>query len=119
MPRFLFAAFWARIGAAMAGVGNALGMVMAEEAQGGGSLFEQAESAMHTVYTDILGIATMAAVVCAAVCLFLMYFSRNGRTVDESRSWLKRIVVCWITLMLLGAIATYFQGVVAENQYQV
>ena len=67
----------------------------------------------------LLGIATMAAVVCAAVCLFLMYFSRNGRTVDESRSWLKRIVVCWITLMLLGAIATYFQGVVAENQYQV
>lgn len=92
---------------------------MAEEVQGGGGLFEQAESAMHTVYTDILGIATMAAVVCAAVCLFLMYLSRNGRTVDESRSWLKRIVVCWITLMLLGAIATYFQGVVAENQYQV
>ena len=50
MPRFLFAAFWARIGAAMAGAGNALGRVMAEEVQGGGGLFEQAESAMHTVY---------------------------------------------------------------------
>lgn len=84
-----------------------------------GGLFEQAETAMHTVYTDILGIATMAAVVCAAVCLFLMYFSKNGRTVDESRAWLKRIVVCWIALMLLGAIATYFQGIVAENDFAI
>ena len=45
---------------------------------------------MQTVYTDVAGIATVAAVVCAAVCLFLMNFSKSGRTVDESRSWLKK-----------------------------
>lgn len=94
-------------------------MRMAVYAAGSGDLFGQAKSAMHSVYMDILGIATMAAVVCAAVCLFLMYFSKSGRTVDESRAWLKRIVVCWIALMMLGAIATYFQGIVAENDFQI
>ncbi|MFR2213400.1 MAG: hypothetical protein ACLS61_06040 [Ruminococcus sp.] len=42
--------------------------------------------------TDVAGIATVAAVVCAAVCLFLMNFSKSGRTVDESRSWLKGLL---------------------------
>ena len=57
---------------------------------------------MQTVYTDVAGIATVAAVVCAAVCLFLMNFSKSGRTVDESRSWLKRIVICWAALYDIG-----------------
>lgn len=59
-------------------------------------IFATAKNAMQTVYTDVAGIATVAAVVCAAVCLFLMNFSKSGRTVDESRSWLKRIVCCML-----------------------
>ena len=47
-------------------------------------IFATAKNAMQTVYTDVAGIATVAAVVCAAVCLFLMNFSKSGRTVDES-----------------------------------
>ena len=35
-------------------------------------IFATAKNAMQTVYTDVAGIATVAAVVCAAVCLFLM-----------------------------------------------
>lgn len=50
-------------------------------------IFATAKNAMQTVYTDVAGIATVAAVVCAAVCLFLMNFSKSGRTVDESRSF--------------------------------
>lgn len=53
-------------------------------------IFATAKNAMQTVYTDVAGIATVAAVVCAAVCLFLMNFSKSGRTVDESRSWLTK-----------------------------
>ena len=114
MPRSLFAGFWAVT------LHAAVKMTAwAGEASASGGLFEQAETAMHTVYMDILGIATMAAVVCATVCLFLMYFSKNGRTVDESRAWLKRIIVCWIALMLMGAIATYFQSIVAQNDFQI
>ena len=56
------------------------------------------KDAMQKVYNDVVGIATVAAVVCSAVCLFLMNFSKSGKTVDESRTWLKRIVICWAVL---------------------
>ena len=59
--------------------------------------------------------ATVAAVVCAAVCLFLMNFSKSGRTVDESRSWLKRIIICWAALMTMGAIVTYFESIIPQS----
>lgn len=82
-------------------------------------LFGIAKSAMQTVYTDVAGIATVAAVVCAAVCLLLMNFSKSGRTVDESRSWLKRIIICWAALMTLGAIVTYFEKIIPQNMFSV
>ena len=58
-------------------------------------IFGVAKGAMQQVYTDVAGLATVGAVVCAAVCLFLMNFSKSGKTVDESRAWLKRIIICW------------------------
>lgn len=82
-----------------------------------GDIFGTAKNAMQTVYKDVAGIATVAAVVCAAVCLFLMNFSKSGRTVDESRSWLKRIVVCWAALMTLGAIVTYFEKIIPQSMF--
>lgn len=78
-------------------------------------IFETAKNAMQTVYKDVAGIATVAAVVCAAVCLFLMNFSKSGRTVDESRSWLKRIIICWAALMTMGAIVTYFESIIPQS----
>lgn len=69
---------------------------------------------MQDVYTQILSISTIAAIVTAAVALLLMNFSRSGRTVDESRSWLKRIIITWVVLNGLGFIMAYitpfFQG---------
>ena len=67
-----------------------------------------------SVYSQILGISTIAAVVTAAVALLLMNFSRSDRTVQESRSWLKRIIITWAVLNGLGFIMAYitpfFQG---------
>ena len=69
---------------------------------------------MQDIYTQILSISTIAAIVTAAVALLLMNFSRSGRTVDESRSWLKSIVITWVVLNGLGFIMAYitpfFQG---------
>lgn len=56
-------------------------------------IFDIAKDAMQKVYSDVAGLATVGAVVCAAICLFLMNFSKSGKTVDESRAWLKRIVL--------------------------
>ena len=80
-------------------------------------IFDTAKTAMQKVYTDVAGLATVAAVVCAAVCLFLMNFSRAGKTVDESRSWLKRIIVCWAALMTLGAIVTYMESIIPKSMF--
>ena len=57
------------------------------------TIWTKASAIMQDVYTQILGISTIAAVVTAAVALLLMNFSRSGRTVDESRAWLKRIII--------------------------
>ncbi len=80
-------------------------------------IFEVAKDAMQKVYTDVAGLATVGAVVCAAVCLFLMNFSKSGKTVDESRAWLKRIIVCWIALMTLGAIVTYMEALIPKSTF--
>ena len=62
---------------------------------------------MRDVYTQILGISTIAAIVTAAVALLMINFSRSGRTVDESRAWLKRIIITWAVLNGLGFIMSY------------
>lgn len=80
-------------------------------------IFDTAKTAMQQVYTDVAGIATVGAVVCAAVCLFLMNFSKSGKTVDESRAWLKRIVICWAALMTLGAIVTYMESIIPQTMF--
>ena len=71
------------------------------------TIWTKASAIMQDVYTQILGISTVAAVVTAAVALLLMNFSRSGRTVDESRAWLKRIIITWAILNSLGCIMAY------------
>ena len=80
-------------------------------------IFSMAKSAMQKVYNDVVGIATVAAVVCSAVCLFLMNFSKSGKTVDESRTWLKRIVICWAVRMVLGAIVNYMEVLAPQQNF--
>lgn len=68
------------------------------------TIWTKASAIMQDVYTQVLGISTIAAVVTAAIALLLMNFSRSGRTVDESRAWLKRIIITWAILNSLGFI---------------
>lgn len=79
--------------------------VFAEEATP--NMWDKAQSIMQDVYNKILGISTIAGIVTAAVALLMMNFSKNGRTVDESRAWLKRIVITWVILNGLGFIMAY------------
>ena len=67
-------------------------------------VWTKATEIMQDVYTQILAISTIAAIVTASVALLLMNFSRSGKTVDESRAWLKRIVITWAILNSLGFI---------------
>ena len=70
-------------------------------------MWTKAKSIMQDVYNQVILISTIAAVVTAAVALLLMNFSKNSRTVDESRAWLKRIIISWVILNGLGFIMAY------------
>lgn len=72
-----------------------------------GDMWSKAKTIMQDVYGNILGISSVAAVVTASVALLMMNFSKDGKTVDTSRSWLKRIVITWIILNGLGFIMAY------------
>ena len=59
----------------------------------------------------------IAAIVTASVALLLMNFSRSGRTVDESRAWLKRICITWAILNGLGFIMAYVTPLFSGGQW--
>ena len=71
------------------------------------TIWTKANEIMKDVYSQILVISTIAAIVTASVALLMMNFSRSGRTVDESRAWLKRIAITWAVLNGLGFIMAY------------
>ena len=62
------------------------------------TIWTKANEIMKDVYNQIILISTIAAVVTASVALLMMNFSKSGKTVDESRAWLKRIVITWAIL---------------------
>lgn len=71
------------------------------------TVWQKANQIMKDVYTQILTISTIAAIVTASIALLMMNFSKSGRTVDESRAWLKRIIITWAILNGLGFIMAY------------
>lgn len=81
------------------------------------TVWEKANEIMKDVYNQILLISTIAAVVTAAVALLLMNFSRSGRTVDESRAWLKRICITWVILNGLGFIMAYITPFFTDGKW--
>jgi len=98
-------------------LGTCMTAVMAQPAFAATDMWSKASDVMKDVYTKILGISTIAAIVTAAVALLMMNFSRSGRTVDESRAWLKRIVITWIILNSLGFIMSYITPFFAGGQW--
>ena len=80
-------------------------------------IWDQAKIIMQDVYNKILGISTIAGIVAASIALLLMNFSKNDRTVGESRAWLKRIVVSWAILNGLGFIMSYITPFFVGGQW--
>ena len=72
-----------------------------------GDIWSKAKEIMMDIYNQILLISTVAAVVTSSIALLMMNFSKSGKTVDESRAWLKRIVITWAILNSLGFIMAY------------
>ena len=83
----------------------------------GVNVWTKANEIMKDVYSQILLISTVAAIVTASVALLMMNFSRSGRTVDESRAWLKRICITWVVLNGLGFIMAYVTPFFADGKW--
>lgn len=81
------------------------------------TIWEKANQIMKDVYNQIVLISTIAAIVTASIALLLMNFSRSGRTVDESRAWLKRIVITWVVLNGLGFIMAYITPFFSDGKW--
>lgn len=81
------------------------------------NMWDKAKEIMQDVYGQIVLISTIAAVVTASVALLLMNFSKSGKTVDESRAWLKRIIITWAILNGLGFIMAYITPFFAGGQW--
>ena len=81
------------------------------------TIWEKATEIMSDVYGEIVAISTIAAVVTAAIALLMMNFSRSGRTVDESRAWLKRIIITWAIINGLGFIMSYITPFFSGGQW--
>lgn len=80
-------------------------------------VWTKASEIMKDVYNQIVIISTVAAIVTASVALLMMNFSRSGRTVDESRAWLKRICITWAILNGLGFIMAYVTPFFADGKW--
>lgn len=94
-----------------------MAMMFCQPAFAAEDVWTKAKSIMQDVYSQILAISTIAAIVTASVALLLMNFSRSGRTVDESRAWLKRICITWAILNGLGFIMAYVTPLFAGGQW--
>lgn len=81
------------------------------------TIWEKAKEIMQDVYNQVLLISTVAAVVTASIALLLMNFSKSGKTVDESRAWLKRIVIKWVILNSLGFIISYIEPFLSGGKW--
>lgn len=105
-------------GTFMVYLGASLSPLLCQPALAAGTtIWTKANDIMKDVYSQILTISTIAAIVTAAVALLMMNFSRSGRTVDESRAWLKRIIITWIILNSLGFIMSYVTPFFAGGQW--
>ena len=71
------------------------------------TIWDKASEIMKDVYCQVVAISTIAAIVTASIALLLMNFSKSGRTVDESRAWLKLILITWAIINGLGFIMAY------------
>lgn len=93
-----------------------LSMMFCQPAFAATDIWTKAKEIMQDVYNQILLISTVAAIVTASVAL-MMNFSRSGRTVDESRAWLKRICITWAILNGLGFIMAYITPFFSDGKW--
>ena len=83
----------------------------------GSDIWSWLDYALGDFYNKFLSVSTIAACVAASICLILMNFSTDDRAVTSSRAWLKRILLSWVILNVLGYIMTYLVNLTQGGAY--
>ena len=83
----------------------------------GSDIWSWLDYALGDFYNKFLSVSTIAACVAASICLILMNFSTDDRAVTSSRAWLKRILLSWVILNVLGFIMTYLVNLTQGGSY--
>jgi len=84
---------------------------------GGTDIWSWLDTALNDLYQKFLSVSTIAACVAASVCLIMMNFSTDDRAVATSRAWLKRILLSWVILNVLGFIMNYLISLTSGGSY--
>lgn len=72
---------------------------------------------MKDVYTQNLDISTITAVTMAEVTLLMINLGQAERSTQDTRSWLKSIVITWMILNSLGPIVAYITPFFTGRQW--
>ena len=108
--RSLQTAYWSLVAVAAALIVS-ISPVLAD------TIWDRFSTIMRDVYGQIVGISTIVAVTVAAIALVVRMVSRNQRAVDEATAWVKRVVITWLILNMLGFIVAYLQPLIAGGSY--
>lgn len=92
-------------------------LLTAQPAAAADTMWTRFSTIIADVYGQLVGISTIVGVTTAAVALLVRMISHNERAVAEATSWLKRIVVTWIVLNMLGFAVAYLQPLIQGGQY--
>ncbi len=76
------------------------------------AIFSKISDSLKEVYDEVFGISSVLGITLIAVCLIIRMASKNQRSVEEATSWIKRIIITWLILNLLGMFLTYAQDLV-------
>lgn len=109
--------YWSVVGM-LSGLLFSAQLALADEKDGGDTIWKRFSTIMKDVYGEVVGISTIVGVTAAAIALIVRMISRNQRAVDEATSWLKRIVITWIVLNSLGFVVAYLQPLIAGGNYK-
>lgn len=88
--------------------------LLAEATTGLTQLGNKWNELMENIYTVIVSITIPTAIVLCAICFLTMKTNKDQKAVDAARTWLKRIIICAVAILIIGflatQLATYLKG---------
>ena len=66
---------------------------------------------IESITKQVGPILTALAMLCFIVCLIGMLFSKNQKTVEEYKTWMKRIAVCYFAYLAIDVIFGFIKDI--------